>query len=103
MQFIYVFLLMFFSILGLELLLRLLAEALLGSAFRTRDVYIRCDNDDIEEFIKFARKSGHIEKINLILCESGNNEQDETAKELAGKYAEVQIVGKQQSGDIIGK
>ncbi len=103
MQFIYVFLLMFFSILGFAVLLRLLLEALLGSAFRTRDVYVRCDDEDIEEFVKFARKSGHIGTINLILCGFGHDKEDETAKALAGKYAEVQIVGSQQSGDFIGK
>ncbi len=103
MQFLYVFLLMFFSIFGLAALLKLLADALLRSSFRPYDVYVRCDDDDIEEFVNFARKSCHIGSINLILSEGEYEKQDETAIALAGKYADVHIIGKQQSGDFIGK
>lgn len=88
MNYIYVFLLMFFSIFGLAMLLELFARALLDSSFTAQDVYIRC-GEDIEEFVRFARKSGHIRSINLIPT---GTSADETAAELAKKYDDVHIV-----------
>lgn len=89
MHFIYVFVLMFLSIFGLAALLRLLADALLDSARRRFDVYVRAD-EDIGDFIESARRAGFIGEINII---PAGGKQDETAASLAEKYADVHLVG----------
>ena len=91
MEFLYVFALMFLSIFGLAMLLKLFFDALLRGAARRFDVYVR-NQEGVEEFVRFARKCSHIEKINLIVS---GDEQDNTARSLAEKFADVNIIGGQ--------
>lgn len=65
MQFLYVFGLMFISIFGLATLLHLLAKALLDSASREFDVYVKND-ENIDEFLENAKKSPFIGKVYII-------------------------------------
>ena len=90
MEFLYIFALMFLSIFGLAVLMRLFWLALSDGAERQYDVYVKTD-ENVEEFVDFARKSSHISTVNLILV---GNETDESARALAEKYADVRIVGK---------
>lgn len=89
MEFLYVFALMFLSIFGLTMLLKLFFGALFRSAARSFDVYVR-SGEGVEDFVRFAEKSSHIGKINLILS---GDEWDDTARCLADKFAEVNIIG----------
>ena len=91
MEFLYVFALMFLSIFGLEMLIRLFFGALLNSAARRFDVYVRAE-DGLDEFVRFAGKCSHIGKINIILS---GGEPDNAARSLAKKFAEVNIIGGQ--------
>ncbi len=90
MGFIYVFLLMFFSIFGLAALIRLFTSALLGNSRRRFDVYVKTD-EGVEEFVDYARRSSNIGEINLILS---GGETDKQAVLLAEKYTDVHTVGK---------
>ncbi len=90
MEFIYVFLLMFFSIFGLAALIRLFASALFKSSRRRFDVYVRTD-EGVDEFVDYARRSPNIGEINLILS---GGEADKQAAFLAEKFADVHTVGK---------
>ncbi len=98
MDFIYVFLLMFFSIFGLAALIKLFAGALFRSSRRRFDVYVRTD-EGVEEFVDYARKSPNIGEINLILS---GGETDEEAALLAEKYADVHTVGSKVGEDAVG-
>lgn len=91
MEFLYVFALMFLSIFGLAMLLKLFFDALLRGSARRFDVYVRND-EGVEEFVRFARKCSHIENVNLILS---GGECDDTALSLAEKFADVNIIGGQ--------
>lgn len=87
MQFLYVFVLMFLSIFGLAVLLRILFGALLDSSSRKFQVYVR-DQDDIEEFLENARKAAFIGRIVVITDKSGAELQS-----LSEKYADVGFIG----------
>ena len=76
MEFLYVFALMFLSIFGLAMLIRLFFGA----------------EDGLDEFVRFAGKCSHIGKINIILS---GGEPDNAARSLAKKFAEVNIIGGQ--------
>lgn len=89
MQYLYVFILMFLSIFGLVMLIKLFFGALLRSASRQFDVYVKAD-EDVGEFVEFARRSEHIGNIYLIPREG----REETAEKLAEQYADVTVVGK---------
>lgn len=65
MRFLYVFAMMFLSIFGLVVLLKVLFGALLDGSRRKFEVYVR-DREDIEEFLESARKSAFIEKVIVI-------------------------------------
>ncbi len=86
MEFVYVFVLMFVSIFGLAMLLRLLAEALLDSCCRRFTVIVR-EDENIEEFIRCARKAPFIGTIEIIRRRDG----DSIAPALAEKYDEIRI------------
>lgn len=88
MEFIYVFILMFISTFGLAMLLRLLADALIKGACRRFDVYVR-EDENIEEFIRYARKAPFIGSIEVIEKQSGSR-----AAELAEKYDNVFVAEK---------
>ena len=62
MQFLYVFGLIFLSVFGLAMLLRMLAKALFDGASREFDVYVK-DDENIDEFIEQAKRSPFIGKV----------------------------------------
>lgn len=70
LEFLYVFAMMFLSIFGLVVLLKVLFSALLDSSRRKFEVYIR-DCENIEEFLESAKKSAFIEKVIVITDKSG--------------------------------
>lgn len=87
MQFLYVFTMMFLSIFGLAVLLKVLFGALLDGSRRKFEVYVR-DQEDIEEFLESARKSAFIGKIIVITDKSGGE-----LRRISEKYADVGFVG----------
>lgn len=87
MEFVYVFVLMFVSIFGLATLLRLLAEALLDSCCRRFTVIVR-EDENIEEFIRCARKTPFIGTIEIVRRRDG----DSIAPALAKKYDGIRIL-----------
>ncbi len=87
MRFLYVFVMMFLSIFGLAVLLKILFNALLDSGSRKFEVYIK-DHGDIEEFLENARKSTFIGRVIVITDKSGAELQA-----LCEKYADVGFVG----------
>lgn len=70
LEFLYVFSMIFLSIFGLVVLLKVLFGALLDGSRRKFEVYVR-DSEDIEEFLESARKSLFIDKVIVITDKSG--------------------------------
>lgn len=87
MRFLYVFVLMFLSIFGLAVLLKILFSALLDSSSRKFRVYVR-DEEGIEEFLENARKSAFIDRVIVITDRSGAE-----LASLSEKYADVGFIG----------
>lgn len=87
MQFLYVFTMMFLSIFGLAVLLKLLVGALLDGSQRRFEVYVR-DQEDIEEFLENAKKSAFIGRIIVITDKTGGE-----LRRISEKYADVGFVG----------
>ena len=87
MRFLYVFVLMFLSIFGLAVLLKILFSALLDSSSRKFRVYVR-DEEGIEEFLENARKSSFIDRVIVITDKSGDE-----LRSLSEKYADVGFIG----------
>lgn len=65
MRFVYVFVMIFLAVFGFAVLLKILFDALLDSSARRFDVSVTY-SEDIEEFLDYARKSGHIGKVTVI-------------------------------------
>ena len=87
MRFLYVFAMMFLSIFGLAVLLKILVGALLDSSSRKFRVYVR-DEEGIEEFLDRARKAAFIDRVIVITDKSG-----EELREISEKYADVGFIG----------
>ena len=87
MRFLYVFAMMFLSIFGLAVLLKILFSALLDSSSRKFRIYVR-DEEGIEEFLDNARKAAFIGKIVVITDKKGDE-----LRSLSEKYADVGFVG----------
>ena len=87
MQFLYVFSMIFLSIFGLVVLLKILFSALLDGSQRKFEVYIR-DQEDIEDFIENARKSAFIGRVIVITDKTGGE-----LGMISEKYADVGFVG----------
>lgn len=87
MRFLYIFVMMFLSIFGLAVLLKILFNALLDSGSRKFEVYVK-DCGDIEEFLEKARKSAFIGRVIVITDKSGAE-----LRALCEKYADVGFVG----------
>lgn len=79
LQFLYAFAMMFLSIFGLVVLLKVLFCALLDGSRRKFEVYVR-DREDIEEFLESARKSAFIERV-IIITEK-TDKKDKSGEEL---------------------
>lgn len=88
MEYLYVMVLMFLSIFGMVMLIRLFFGALLSSALRRFDVYVKAD-EDTGEFVRRARRSDLIGDIYLM-----TDGDDDSARKLAEEYPDVKIVGK---------
>lgn len=82
LEFLYVFAMMFLSIFGLVVLLKVLFSALLDSSRRKFEVYIR-DREDIEEFLESAKKSAFIEKV-IVITEK--TDKSESLRKITEKY-----------------
>lgn len=87
MRFLYIFAMMFLSIFGLVVLLKLLFSALLDGSSRRFEVFVK-DQDNIEEFLNNARKSAFIGRVIVITDKSG-----EQLRSLCEKYTDVGFVG----------
>lgn len=87
MRFLYVFVLMFLSIFGLAVLLKVLFHALFDSSARKMDIFVR-DGEGIEEFLENARRSAFIGRITVITDKKGSE-----LEALCEKYADVGFVG----------
>lgn len=86
MQFLYVFSMMFLSIFGLVVLLKVLYSALFDGCTRKFEVYVK-DCENIDEFLENARKSAFIGQITVI------TEKSETdLKSLSEKYEDVRFI-----------
>lgn len=84
MDFLYVFSLMFLSIFGLTMLIKLLVWRVLSAGVR-HDIYVR-SGEDISGFVESARRCPRIGRIVII---AAGNEWDEEAERLARKYSGV--------------
>lgn len=88
MQFLYVFSLMFLSIFGLAVLMKLLAYALMSRGMRRHDVYVR-SGEDIGGFVEHMRRSPGVSRVVIL---SSGGEYDEEAQRLAQKYGNVYFI-----------
>ncbi|MCI5579692.1 MAG: hypothetical protein MR364_09425 [Oscillospiraceae bacterium] len=86
MRFLYVFSMMFLSIFGLVVLLKVLYNAFFDGCTRKFEVYVK-DCENIDEFIENARKSAFIERVTVITEKSGTD-----LKTLSEKYDDVRFV-----------
>lgn len=85
MEFLYMFTLIFLLVFGVTMLVKVALGALFSSGSK-RDIYVRMD-ENIEEFIGWARGSRQIGRIYLLVPEGDS----EKAQSLAEKY-DVRIV-----------
>lgn len=88
MQFLYVFSLMFLSIFGLTMLIKLAAWALLSRSSCRHDVYVRA-GEDLDCLVEQVRRCPHIGRVVIV---SSGNEWDEEAQTLSRKYKDVVFV-----------
>ena len=88
MQFLYVFLLMFLSIFGLSMLIKVAAEAFLAGCVREHDIYVK-SGEGIGEFVIYARSSPHIGRVIIL---AAGNEWDDEAQRLSELYSGVLFV-----------
>lgn len=87
MQFLYVFILMFISIFGSAVLVRLFFSALCDGSARKFEIYVRQD-ENIEELLANREKNPNIGRICVIV-----NKDDDSLEGLSEKYADVTIIG----------
>lgn len=88
MEFLYVFSLMFLSIFGLTMLIKIAVCALLSRDLHRHDMYVR-SGEDIGGFVEHMRRSPLVARIVVL---SAGNEYDEEAQRLAEKYGNVFFV-----------
>lgn len=88
MEFLYVFSLMFLSIFGLTMLIKIAVCALLSRNLHRHDVYVR-SGEDIGGFVEHMRRSPMVARVVVL---SAGNEYDEEAQRLAEKYGNVFFV-----------
>ncbi len=98
MRFLYVFSLMFLSIFGLAVLIRLFVRALTDGASRKFEIYVRYD-ENIEELLANISRNPNIGRVYIIAGRDGGE-----AERAAGKYSDVKIVGDTENeNDETGK
>lgn len=88
MEFLYVFSLMFLSIFGLTMLIKIAVCALLSRDLHRHDMYVR-SGEDIGGFVEHMRRSPLVARVVVL---SAGNEYDEEAQRLAEKYGNVFFV-----------
>lgn len=88
MEFLYVFSLMFLSIFGLTMLIKIAVCALLSRDLHRHDVYVR-SGEDIGGFVEHMCRSPLVARVVVL---SAGNEYDEEAQRLAEKYGNVFFV-----------
>lgn len=88
MQFLYVFSLMFLSIFGLAVLVKLAEYAVMTRGMRRHDVYVR-SGEDISGFVEHVRRSPGVNRVVIL---SSGDENDEEARRLAQKYSNVYFI-----------
>ena len=94
MEFLYIFLLMFLSIFGLSMLIKLAAGAILSGCTREHDIYVR-SGEGIAEFVEFARKNPHIGRVTIL---AAGNDWDKVAEGLSRRYGNVCFEKKELPG-----
>ncbi len=88
MQFIYVFSLMFLSIFGLAVLIKLIAWAILSKGAHRHDVYVR-SGEDIGGFVESVRRDPHVARVVIL---SAGNDWDKESRRLAERYSNVHFL-----------
>lgn len=86
MQFLYVFALMFLSIFGLAVLVRLFTKALLDGSSRKFEIYVKSD-ENIEELLMNIDNNPNIGRV-YIIVNGGSGD----LSELEEKYSDVKIM-----------
>lgn len=87
MEFLYVFGLMFFAIFGAAMLAEIFCKSFFKGSAESIDVFVE-PNEDLQDFVERARKSGFIGSISII-----GGAEDEQAVLLAEKYDDVHLCG----------
>ena len=85
MQYLYVFSLMFLSIFGLTMLIKVAVFALMSRDVRRHEIYVR-SGEDMTGFVEHIRISPRVSRVVIL---SSGNECDEEAQQLAEKYSNV--------------
>ncbi len=85
MEFLYVFSLMFLSIFGLTMLIKLAVCALFSRDLHRHDVYVR-SGEDIGGFVEHMRRDPRVARVVVL---SAGNDSDKEAQRLAEKYGNV--------------
>lgn len=86
MQFLYVFALMFLSIFGLAVLVRLFTKALLDGSSRKFEIYVKSD-ENIEELLMNIDNNPNIGRVYIIVNGSSGD-----LSQLEEKYNDVKIM-----------
>lgn len=86
MQFLYVFALMFLSIFGLAVLVRLFTKALVDGSSRKFEIYVHSD-ENIEELLRNLDNNPNIGQVYVIVNGCRDN-----ISELEDKFENVKIV-----------
>lgn len=86
MQFLYVFALMFLSIFGLAVLVRLFTKALLDGSSRKFEIYVKSD-ENIEELLMNIDNNPNIGRVYIIVNGSSGD-----LSQLEEKYSDVKIM-----------
>lgn len=86
MEFLYVFALMFLSIFGLAVLVRLFTKALIDGSSRKFEIYVHSD-ENIEELLKNLDNNPNIGQVYVIV-----NEYRGDISELEDKFENVKVL-----------
>lgn len=89
-EFLYVFALMFLSIFGLAMLLKILMWAFLRPSGKTQFTVQIAADEHLTEFVEFALSTRRIKRVEVI---ASGTDCDITARMLAEKYPEVVFSG----------
>lgn len=88
MQFLYVFTLMFISIFGMAVLVRLIANALSVGSCKKIELYAADDDENIDKLLADLGKDPRVDRVCVIL-----NKDSGSLERLSEKYGEIRFVG----------